>query len=164
VQPTGREKRSQKTTAKIAHNGDKTRNTSMPVAFAPCWEEINSGGPKMAGSNAATALTERPKIYHRVPFLILASRILRERICCWRKISISLIDQLSGLECVMRWILLCLGSIATGVLTIVLSLALLLVSLSVYGTYVLGVASNETIGWDPVSTVAVRCERDGAWP
>jgi hypothetical protein len=51
----------------------------------------------------------------------------------------------------MRWILLCLGSLATGVLTILLSLALLLVSLSVYGRYVLGVASNESVGWDPVS-------------
>jgi hypothetical protein len=51
----------------------------------------------------------------------------------------------------MRWILVCLGSLATGVLTIVLSLALLLVSLSVYGSYVLGVASNESVGWDPIS-------------
>ncbi len=68
-----------------------------------------------------------------------------------RNIPITLIDQLSGLECVMRWILVCLGSFATGVLTIVLSLALLLVSLSVYGRYVLGIASNESVGWDPVS-------------
>jgi hypothetical protein len=52
----------------------------------------------------------------------------------------------------MRWILVCLGSLATGFLTIVLSLALLLVSLFVYGRYVLGVAaSNESVGWDPVS-------------
>ena len=51
----------------------------------------------------------------------------------------------------MRWILVCLGSLATGVLTIVLSLALLLLSLSVYDRYVLGIASNEPVGWDPVS-------------
>jgi hypothetical protein len=51
----------------------------------------------------------------------------------------------------MRWILVCLGSLATGVLTIVLSLALLLLSLSVYGRYVLGIASNQAVGWDPVS-------------
>jgi hypothetical protein len=51
----------------------------------------------------------------------------------------------------MRWILVCLGSLATGVLTIVLSLALLLLSLSVYDRYVLGIASNEAVGWDPVS-------------
>jgi hypothetical protein len=68
------------------------------------------------------------------------------------EISRTLVDQLSGLECVMRWILVCLGSLATGVLTIVLSLALLLVSLFVYGRYVLGIAaSNESVGWDPVS-------------
>ena len=62
-----------------------------------------------------------------------------------------LTDRLSGLECVMRWILVCLGSLATGVLTIVLSLALLLVSLSLYDRYILGIASNGSVGWDPVS-------------
>ena len=51
----------------------------------------------------------------------------------------------------MRWILLLFGSLATGVLTIVLSLALLLVSLSIYDRYVLGIASNGSVGWDPVS-------------
>jgi hypothetical protein len=50
----------------------------------------------------------------------------------------------------MRWILVFLGSVATGVLTIVLSLALLLVSLSLYSKYVLGISSNEAVGWDPV--------------
>jgi hypothetical protein len=51
----------------------------------------------------------------------------------------------------MRWILVCLGSLATGVLTIVLSLALLLVSLSLYDRYILGIASNGSVGLDPVS-------------
>jgi hypothetical protein len=51
----------------------------------------------------------------------------------------------------MRWILVCLGSLATGILTIVLSIALLLVSLAIYNRYVLGIASNEAVGWDPVS-------------
>jgi amino acid permease len=51
----------------------------------------------------------------------------------------------------MRWILLLFGSLATGVLTIVLSLALVLVSLSIYDRYVLGIASNGSVGWDPVS-------------
>ena len=51
----------------------------------------------------------------------------------------------------MRWVLLFLGSLATGVLTIVLSLALLLVSLFIYGKYVLGITSNGAVGWDPVS-------------
>ena len=36
-------------------------------------------------------------------------------------------------------------------LTIVLSLALLFVPLSIYGKYVLGIGSNEAVGWDPVS-------------
>jgi len=51
----------------------------------------------------------------------------------------------------MRWVLLFFGSLAAGVLAIVLSLALLLVSRFVYGRDVLGVASNESVGWDPVS-------------
>ncbi len=50
----------------------------------------------------------------------------------------------------MRWILLFLGSVATGVLTIVLSLALLLASLYIYGKYALGIPSNGAVGWDPV--------------
>jgi hypothetical protein len=65
--------------------------------------------------------------------------------------SITLVDQLSGLECLMRWVLLFFGSLATGVFAIVLSLALLLVSLSIYDRYVLGIASNGAVGWDPVS-------------
>jgi hypothetical protein len=51
----------------------------------------------------------------------------------------------------MRWILVCLGSLASGVLTITMSSALLVVSLSIYDKYVLGVASNQSIGWDPVA-------------
>jgi len=51
----------------------------------------------------------------------------------------------------MRWVLLFFGSLAAGVLAIVLSLALLLVSLSIYVRYVLGIASNGAVGWDPVS-------------
>ena len=51
----------------------------------------------------------------------------------------------------MRWVMLFFGSLAAGVLTIVLSLALLLVSLSIYVRYVLGIASNGSVGWDPVS-------------
>jgi hypothetical protein len=52
----------------------------------------------------------------------------------------------------MRWVLLFFGSLAAGVLAIVLSLSLLLVSFSIYGRYVLGTAaSNGSVGWDPVS-------------
>ena len=51
----------------------------------------------------------------------------------------------------MRSVLLFFGSLAAGVLAIVLSLALLLVSLSIYAKYVLGIASNGSVGWDPVS-------------
>jgi hypothetical protein len=69
----------------------------------------------------------------------------------WRKIPITLVDQLSGLECLMRWVLLFFGSLATGVLAIVLSLALLLVSLVIYDRYILGITSNGAVGWDPVS-------------
>ena len=36
-------------------------------------------------------------------------------------------------------------------LTIVASLVLLLASLFVYERYILGVASNQAVGWDPVS-------------
>jgi hypothetical protein len=50
----------------------------------------------------------------------------------------------------MRWVLLFFGSLAAGVLAIVLSLALLLVSLSIYVRYQ-GIASNGAVGWDPVS-------------
>jgi hypothetical protein len=65
--------------------------------------------------------------------------------------QLQLVDQLSGLECLMRWVLLFFGSLATGVLAIVLSLALLLVSLAMYDRYILGITSNGAVGWDPVS-------------
>jgi len=51
----------------------------------------------------------------------------------------------------MRWVLLFFGSLAAGVLAIVLSLALLLVSLSIYAKYVLRIASDGSVGWDPIS-------------
>jgi hypothetical protein len=51
----------------------------------------------------------------------------------------------------MRWILLVLGSVATGVLTIVLSLAVLVVSLYLYRKYALQIPENGAIGWDPVA-------------
>ena len=59
----------------------------------------------------------------------------------------------------MRWILVFLGSLATGVLAIVVSLVLLLVSLSIYERYVLGIASNETVGWDQISIYGVLRDR-----
>ncbi|MFY9905016.1 MAG: hypothetical protein WBX02_10590 [Terriglobales bacterium] len=51
----------------------------------------------------------------------------------------------------MRSVLLFFGSLAAGVLAIVLSLTLLLVSLSIYDRYVLGFTSNGSVGWDPIS-------------
>lgn len=51
----------------------------------------------------------------------------------------------------MRWVLLFFGSLAAGVLAIVLSLALLLVSVSIYNGDALRFASNESVGWDPIS-------------
>jgi hypothetical protein len=51
----------------------------------------------------------------------------------------------------MRWILLFLGSVATGVLTIVFSLVLLLVLLYLQGRHVVGVSSNQPVAWDPIS-------------
>ncbi len=51
----------------------------------------------------------------------------------------------------MRWILLFLGSVASGVLTIVLSLVVLLVSLSIYRKYAFGIPSDGAVGWDPIS-------------
>jgi hypothetical protein len=51
----------------------------------------------------------------------------------------------------MRWVLLFFGSFVAGVLAIVLSLTLLLVSLSIYDRYILGITSNGSVGWDPVS-------------
>ena len=41
----------------------------------------------------------------------------------------------------MRWLLVSLGSLAAGVLTIILSLVLLVASLLIYQRYVLGIPS-----------------------
>jgi hypothetical protein len=65
--------------------------------------------------------------------------------CC--NIPISLIDSNSSLEWLMRWLLVCLGSLAIGMLTIIMSLLLLLVSLSIYDKYV---PSNGLVREDPV--------------
>jgi len=51
----------------------------------------------------------------------------------------------------VRSMLLFLGSVATGVLTIVFSLVLLLVSLYLQGRHVVGVSSNQVVAWDPIS-------------
>jgi hypothetical protein len=51
----------------------------------------------------------------------------------------------------MRPALLFLGNLAAGVLAIVLSLTLLIVSLSIYDRYVLGITSTGSVGWDPIS-------------
>lgn len=44
-----------------------------------------------------------------------------------------------------------LGSLASGVLALVLSVTLLSASLYIYAKYVLGIVSNGSVGWDPVS-------------
>jgi hypothetical protein len=49
----------------------------------------------------------------------------------------------------VRWLLLFLGSFATGLLTVVSSLVLLLVAVFLYGRYVLGISSNQAVAWDP---------------
>jgi hypothetical protein len=49
--------RVKKTMAAIATDGENTRNAAKPVAFAPCWIERNSGGPRMARSNATMPLS-----------------------------------------------------------------------------------------------------------
>jgi membrane-anchored protein YejM (alkaline phosphatase superfamily) len=51
----------------------------------------------------------------------------------------------------MRWVFLVAKSLATGVLAIVLSLIVLLVTSSLYDKYVLHLGPNEAMGWDPVS-------------
>jgi hypothetical protein len=50
----------------------------------------------------------------------------------------------------VRSMLLFLGSVATGVLTIVFSLVLLLVSLYLHSRHVVGVLSNQPVAWDPI--------------
>ena len=51
----------------------------------------------------------------------------------------------------MRWLKVCLGSVATGLLAILLSLTLLFLWLYIYSRYVLRIRPDEAIGWDPVS-------------
>ena len=50
-------KRAKKTTVKIAHSGENTLNRTNPVAVDRCCTEKSNGGPRMARSNAATALS-----------------------------------------------------------------------------------------------------------
>jgi preprotein translocase subunit SecD len=51
----------------------------------------------------------------------------------------------------MRWFLVCLESLASGVLAIFASLVILVVVLHLYTRYVLGIGPNQTVGWDPIS-------------
>jgi amino acid permease len=51
----------------------------------------------------------------------------------------------------MRWALVFLESFATGVVSILVSLVLLVVALQLWARYVLGIGPNETVGWDPIS-------------
>ncbi len=51
-------KRVKKTMAKIVHSGETAlKNTANPVALEDCCREKNNGGPRMARTNAATALS-----------------------------------------------------------------------------------------------------------
>src|SRR6266404_1827922 len=52
---------------------------------------------------------------------------------------------------VMKWVLVTIGSLATGASTLFLALVLLVVSLRFYMTHVLGFGPNESVGWDVVS-------------
>jgi len=101
-------------------------------------------------STASTIITQKPTVASEK----IAARRTRDsvrRASDFVQIAITLVDQLSGLESFMRWVLLFFGSLAAGVLAIVLSLALLLVSLSIYDRYILGITSKGSVGWDPVS-------------
>lgn len=51
----------------------------------------------------------------------------------------------------MRWFLVSLESLASGVLTILGFLIILVVALHLYTRYALGIESGQPIGWDPVS-------------
>jgi hypothetical protein len=51
----------------------------------------------------------------------------------------------------MRWILVAVTSLATGVLAVVASLIGLLVAAHLYAKYVLHFPPNLAVGWDPVS-------------
>jgi hypothetical protein len=51
----------------------------------------------------------------------------------------------------MRWILITFERLAAGVLAVFLSFVVFITSMSVYARYVLGLGSNEAVGWDVVS-------------
>ena len=51
----------------------------------------------------------------------------------------------------MRWALVFLESLATGVFTILASLVVFVIALHFWIRYVLGVGPNEAVGWDPIS-------------
>ena len=51
----------------------------------------------------------------------------------------------------MRWFLVCVESLASGVLAIFASLVILVVALHLYTRYVLGIGLNQAVGWDPIS-------------
>jgi len=51
----------------------------------------------------------------------------------------------------MRWVLLAIKSLATGVFAIVVSLITLLIGLQLYAKYVLHLGPNHLVGWDPIS-------------
>jgi hypothetical protein len=51
----------------------------------------------------------------------------------------------------MRWMLITLETLATGVLAIILSLVVFFTALSAYSRYVFGQVSNGAVGWDMVS-------------
>jgi hypothetical protein len=54
-----------RTMAKIVDSGEKTLNTANPVVLEGCCRETNNGGPRMARSDAATAL--RNTLRYAVP-------------------------------------------------------------------------------------------------
>ena len=51
----------------------------------------------------------------------------------------------------MRWLLVCIKSLAIGVLSVFASLIILILAVYLYGRYVLKIGPNQGIGWDPVS-------------
>jgi len=51
----------------------------------------------------------------------------------------------------MRWVLVSVESLASGALTVLSFLIILVVALHLYTRYVLGIESGQAIGWDPVS-------------
>jgi amino acid permease len=51
----------------------------------------------------------------------------------------------------MRWALVFLESLATGVVSILVSLVVLVVALHLWTRCVLGIGPNVAVGWDPIS-------------